>query len=49
MGSRLVCRLISSDKIHVFAGTGIVTGSDPYKEWEELEHKISQFGELFHE
>ena len=39
--------LISSDKIHVFAGTGIVEGSDPHKEWEELEHKISQFGELF--
>jgi isochorismate synthase EntC len=27
----------------VFAGAGIVQGSDPLKEWEELEAKIVAF------
>jgi menaquinone-specific isochorismate synthase len=43
--SALVCK----NKIHLFAGTGIVEGSDPKKEWDELDHKISQFGALLHE
>lgn len=43
--SALVCK----NKIHLFAGTGIVEGSDPEKEWDELDHKISQFGALLHE
>jgi len=33
--------LVEKDKIHFFAGTGIVAGSLPEKEWEELEHKVS--------
>jgi menaquinone-specific isochorismate synthase len=35
--------LIAGTKVHLFAGTGIVAGSDPQREWEELEHKISRF------
>lgn len=35
--------LVENSKLHLFAGTGIVQGSEPAKEWEELEHKISQF------
>jgi menaquinone-specific isochorismate synthase len=35
--------LIEGGNLHLFAGTGIVAGSDPLKEWEELEYKISQF------
>ena len=34
--------LIRDKKLYLFAGTGIVSGSCPKKEWEELEHKISQ-------
>ena len=37
--------LIDDNFMHVFAGTGIVEGSCPKKEWEELEYKISQFCE----
>ncbi len=33
--------LISGDTISVFAGAGIVEGSEPISEWQELEHKIS--------
>lgn len=39
--------LLSDHHMHLFAGTGIVAGSDPKKEWSELEHKISQFRKLF--
>lgn len=35
--------LIQSDQIHLFSGTGIVPGSTPSSEWEELEHKIRPF------
>ncbi|MBS3904392.1 MAG: isochorismate synthase [Simkania sp.] len=35
--------LIDGSTLHLFAGTGIVQGSDPDAEWQELEHKISQF------
>lgn len=35
--------LIRKNYLHLFAGTGIVPTSSPQKEWEELEHKISQF------
>lgn len=35
--------LIEENKIHLFAGAGIVQGSRPDLEWQELEYKISQF------
>lgn len=35
--------LIEGRHMHLFAGTGIVEGSEPRKEWEELEQKIGQF------
>lgn len=35
--------LVQKNELRLFAGTGIVPGSLPQKEWEELEHKISQF------
>ncbi|HSW86322.1 MAG TPA: isochorismate synthase [Rhabdochlamydiaceae bacterium] len=35
--------LVENSQLHLFAGTGIVRGSEPIKEWEELEHKIAQF------
>ena len=39
--------LIQERSLHLFAGTGIVSGSLPEKEWEELEHKIHPFLEMF--
>lgn len=35
--------LIRGNEMHLFAGAGIVKGSKPEKEWEELERKISHF------
>jgi menaquinone-specific isochorismate synthase len=35
--------LIQSHQLYLFAGAGIVPGSSPKKEWEELEQKISQW------
>ncbi len=35
--SMLVCK----NKLHLFSGAGIVKGSDPAKEWEELDRKIA--------
>jgi menaquinone-specific isochorismate synthase len=35
--------MIENCDLHLFAGTGIVEGSKPLDEWEELEHKISPF------
>lgn len=40
---------IEGSQIHLFAGTGIVEGSDSDKEWEELEHKIRLYTEYFYE
>ncbi|MBS0604046.1 MAG: isochorismate synthase [Verrucomicrobia bacterium] len=39
--------LIRERELHLFAGTGLVTGSEAEKEWEELEQKIRPFMELF--
>jgi menaquinone-specific isochorismate synthase len=39
--------LIHRSTAYLFAGTGIVDGSDPEKEWDESEHKLSQFTNLF--
>jgi menaquinone-specific isochorismate synthase len=38
--------LIKEGVLHAFAGTGIVEGSDPQLEWQELEHKISHWKNL---
>ena len=35
--------LIKKNQIHLFAGAGIVKGSVPLHEWDELEQKISQY------
>jgi len=35
--------LILEDKMHIYSGAGIVEGSDPEKEWEELNSKIENF------
>ena len=34
--------LVRGHEVHLFAGAGIVPGSDARKEWEELDHKIGQ-------
>jgi menaquinone-specific isochorismate synthase len=39
--------LIRQNSLHLFAGTGIVQGSVPEQEWDELEQKIRPFTELF--
>ena len=33
--------LVRGNELHLFSGAGIVKGSDPIKEWEELDRKIS--------
>ncbi|MCB1107974.1 MAG: isochorismate synthase [Chlamydiia bacterium] len=35
--------LVEENTLRLYAGTGIVKGSTPIREWEELEHKISQY------
>lgn len=39
--------LITSRTTYLYAGTGIVEGSDPHKEWQELENKIAQYKDIF--
>ncbi len=34
---------VSSGKLDLFSGAGIVCGSDPLREWEEVEQKIGDF------
>lgn len=41
--------LIQGNTLHLFAGAGIVSGSSPEEEWEELEHKIQPFVTMIHE
>ncbi len=38
--------LVSGNSLSLFAGSGIVQGSDPQKEWEENENKILNFTKL---
>lgn len=38
--------IVDGSFLHLFAGTGIVQGSDPTQEWMELEMKISPFMEI---
>lgn len=39
--------LISKQKVHLFVGNGIVKGSTPQKEWDELNTKMTPFLSLF--
>lgn len=41
--------LIQENRAYLYAGTGIVEGSDPELEWEESEHKLAEWKRLFHE
>ena len=38
--------LIKDKQLTLFAGAGIVQGSEPDKEWEELEQKITPFKQV---
>jgi len=40
--------LISGSQAHLYAGAGIVAGSDPEQEWQELDSKIAIAMKLFH-
>jgi menaquinone-specific isochorismate synthase len=40
--------LVVDSRVYLYAGTGIVKGSDPALEWEESEQKLVQWGSLFH-
>ena len=35
--------LVHGRDVNVYSGAGIVDGSDPEREWEEIENKISDF------
>ena len=35
--------LLSGDRLTLYSGAGIVDGSDPLAEWDEVEHKICDF------
>jgi menaquinone-specific isochorismate synthase len=39
--------LVAGDKLHLFAGAGIVKGSAAENEWQELENKLSSFTKVF--
>jgi len=41
--------LIQESRAYLYAGTGIVEGSDAHREWEESEQKLMQWRSLFHE
>ncbi len=41
------CGLIRGNQLSLFAGAGIVQGSSPQNEWNEIETKISNFIEIF--
>ncbi len=41
--------LLQGNKISLFAGAGIVRGSDPKSEWHELENKIANFIKILHD
>lgn len=40
--------LLQGNTVHLFAGAGIVRGSDPESEWRELENKIANFIKILH-
>lgn len=35
--------LVAGDRVNLYSGAGIVPGSSPDKEWEEIENKIGNF------
>jgi len=37
------CGLISRNKLTLYSGAGILKGSEPEKEWKEIDHKIRNF------
>lgn len=39
--------IVENNTVTLFAGAGIVSGSDPEKEWQELNDKISLFSSLY--
>ncbi|NNE69907.1 MAG: isochorismate synthase [Rhodothermales bacterium] len=39
----LRCALVTGDSMHIYSGAGIVSGSEPPAEWDEIEHKIVDF------
>ncbi len=39
----LRCGLVVGSDLHLFSGAGIVTGSEPEAEWDEIENKIVDF------
>ena len=39
--------LVFNDTLSVYAGAGLVSGSHPDTEWEEIENKISRFMRIF--
>lgn len=40
--------LLQGSKVSLFAGAGIVQGSDPISEWREIENKIANFIKVLH-
>jgi menaquinone-specific isochorismate synthase len=41
------CGLLEEKTLRLYSGAGIVEGSNPQAEWEEIEHKIEQFLRIF--
>jgi len=39
----LRCGLVTGSRLHLYSGAGIVSGSEPESEWDEIEHKIVDF------
>jgi menaquinone-specific isochorismate synthase len=39
--------LIVGKTVHLYTGAGIVSGSDPGQEWEELDHKLKLYDGIF--
>ncbi len=42
----LRCALVHGSSMHIYSGAGIVTGSEPEAEWDEIEHKIVDFARV---
>jgi menaquinone-specific isochorismate synthase len=41
------CGLLQEDILHLYAGAGIVKGSRPQEEWQEVDHKLKNFLKIF--